>query len=52
MSHAHPVCVCEIALLGCKLNLQGGDVGDHVCDGNYAERNAAAHYFLLDLVNR
>lgn len=42
----------EIVLLACKLNLQGTDVRDHFCDGNYAERNAAAHYFLLNLVNR
>lgn len=44
-------CLCEIAPLGRKLNLQEGDVGDHVCNGNCAERNAAAHYFLLNLVN-
>lgn len=41
----------EIALLGSKPNLQGGDVGDRVCNGDCAERNVAAHYFLLNLVN-
>lgn len=44
-------CLYKIAL-GCKLKLQGRDVRDHVCYGNYAVKNAAAHYFLLNLVTR